>query len=146
MLVSKSRSLQNRGPFIQYYVDEDHDLAIHNVVCTDRDFARTAILRLGGWVSKSRSDTHMQKLSTSCMNPLKLARGMIVKTEHEGKMYQTNHVSKVGPSSLYCVVDLVIVRWHRFLPIRPARPWLLLWHPLDDGRVSKGRSQCMGTG
>ena len=31
VLVSKSRSLQNRGPYIQYYVDEDHDLAIHNV-------------------------------------------------------------------------------------------------------------------
>ena len=54
------RRFANRGPFIQYYVDEDHDLAIHNVVCTDRDFARTAILRLGGWVSKSRSDTHCQ--------------------------------------------------------------------------------------
>ena len=32
VLVSKSRSLQNRGPYIHYYVDEDRDLAIHNVL------------------------------------------------------------------------------------------------------------------
>ena len=71
VLVSKSRSLQNRGPYIHYYVDEDHDLAIHNVPISmmrlhilmhivwdweDRDLARTAILRLGGFVSKSWSD------------------------------------------------------------------------------------------
>ena len=71
VLSAKSRSLQNRGPYIHYYVDEDHDLAIHNVPISmmrlhilmhivwdweDRYLARTAILRLGGFVSKSWSD------------------------------------------------------------------------------------------
>ena len=44
VLSTKSRSEPNRGPYIHYYVDEDHDLVIHNIVCKDRDFARTAVL------------------------------------------------------------------------------------------------------
>ena len=46
----------------------------------------------------------MQRLSAQSLNPIKLPIGMIVKVEGEGKCYQTNHVSKVDPICLYCVV------------------------------------------